>query len=347
LKMRIKFSLILVSILCACVSAHGQNFEVACPLGETPIGNHVTFDTTTNLYRAWACQNNITGAVTMQADTYIGVPTSWATLPLSGTNTGTGMILAPTATSGGAFTLNSPSSYTGNIFSVNLPLDGNPHISLGGLQIGAGGGGNAILGNVQQITATKFLSQNASGSSTGAFNLASGDSISWRNNAGTADVPLAENTSDSLTWNGNVIATTSGPVGSLPVTAVDLTAQSANIGATTIVTPSANGFYRFNCYIVKTVAPTSGSPSSTLPACNLGYTDGDTGIAKSGILVTQTNASNAVGVVGAYVSGDTKAFPAVFYAASGAAITYATTGYASVGSLTMTYAIHIRLEGPF
>jgi hypothetical protein len=36
-----------------------------------------------------------------------------------------------------------------------------------------------------------------------------------------------------------------------------------------------------------------------------------------------------------------------FFAKSGVAIQYSTTGYASSPALAMKYSLHVRLEGPF
>lgn len=130
------------------------------------------------------------------------------------------------------------------------------------------------------------------------------------------------------------------PVTSVPVFAVNLTAQAVNIGATSITTPAANGFYRASCYVVVTQAATT---SSTLPSCQIGWTDADSSTAQVTNL-TNTNSTNVVGNTGALATTFT---PPTFYAKTGVPITYATTGYASVGATPMQYAIHIRLEGPF
>jgi hypothetical protein len=48
--------------------------------------------------------------------------------------------------------------------------------------------------------ATQFISSSASPSVTGAFSLATGDFIGWRNNANNADLTLSKNTSDNLVY---------------------------------------------------------------------------------------------------------------------------------------------------
>jgi hypothetical protein len=186
------------------------------------------------------------------------------------------------------------------------------------------------------IAAQRFTAiQHSNPATTGQINLTSGDTIAWRNNANTADVALGKNTSDALTYNGNVIATTSGPV-SPPAFAVDLTAQAANFATQTFTTPSANGFYMLSSYLVITQAATT---SSTTPTVNVNYTDADSGVAES-IQVISSSSANTVGTV-------TGGLANVFYAKAGVAITLSSSGYASSGTTAMQYALHARLQGPF
>lgn len=128
--------------------------------------------------------------------------------------------------------------------------------------------------------------------------------------------------------------------GSCPsiVGSANQTAQAANISATTIITPGSNGFYRISCTVMLTQAA---GTSSTLPQCQYFYTDGDSSVAQT-INVTNTTTANSPGS-----QGSTVANPLTFFAKSGVAIQYGTTGYVSSGSPVMQYAIHVRLEGPF
>lgn len=75
---------------------------------------------------------------------------------------------------------------------------------------------NANFGTNFGLLSKHFTSVTASAASTGVVRLASTESISWRNNANGADIALAKNSSDQLTWAGVVIASSSGVV---PVTA--------------------------------------------------------------------------------------------------------------------------------
>lgn len=116
---------------------------------------------------------------------------------------------------------------------------------------------------------------------------------------------------------------------------------SGNIGATTLLTPAGNGYYRISCYTVVTQAATS---SSTLPSCQFNFTDADTGTAENGFQMLGTNTSNTVGTTGVPGAASPN-YP--FFAKGGAVIQYLTAGYASSGATSMQYAIHVRLEGPF
>jgi hypothetical protein len=122
------------------------------------------------------------------------------------------------------------------------------------------------------------------------------------------------------------------------VTAANTTGLVANVSSTPLVTPSVNGFYRASCYLVITQAATI---SSTLPVCSVTYNDGDANTAATQNLTT-TSSTNTVGT-----SSALGASIPYFFAKSGVAISYQTTGYATSGATSMAYALHFRLEGPF
>lgn len=124
-----------------------------------------------------------------------------------------------------------------------------------------------------------------------------------------------------------------GGSGSAPniVATVNLTAQGANLGPTTLVTPAADGFYLISCFMVLTTAATT---SSTLPGCYVRYTD-ETNTLHS----TQVATSSVANTVGVATQGTL-----VIYAKSGNAVSYNTIGYATSGATSMQYAIHARLE---
>lgn len=106
--------------------------------------------------------------------------------------------------------------------------------------------------------ATQFISSSSTPSVTGVVALATGDSVNWRNNANNADISLAKNSNDSLTYNSFVIPQT--------VAQVNLTAQTASIGNTTLYAVPANGagIYRMNWDFITTTAGAAGTVMATL-----------------------------------------------------------------------------------
>lgn len=118
------------------------------------------------------------------------------------------------------------------------------------------------------------------------------------------------------------------------------TTQNANIGPTSLYVVPANkpGMYRFSCTInVTLIAGTS----STLPGCQVRWTDLDTNTAQA-VSVTGTNSSNVLGTSG-QVSGFQVGNGSINVKES-TTIQYSTSGYASAGAPAMTYVLHIKLE---
>ena len=128
------------------------------------------------------------------------------------------------------------------------------------------------------------------------------------------------------------------------VASVDLTGQNNNIGATTIVTPGANGYYRISGWAVSTNTPSGGS----IPAISILFTDADSNTAQTAVLFPAKVAVNAVGSY-SFLNTGGAAFPVwsgTFYAKSGVAIQYEATSYAAGSGTALVYALHLRLEGP-
>lgn len=121
------------------------------------------------------------------------------------------------------------------------------------------------------------------------------------------------------------------------------TGQTANIAATAI-SPQINpviyalgGFYRASCYVILTTAD---GASSTLPACNVIFTDKDTGNSHT-VALTATSTANTVDTIGA---GTTTLPWGSFHAKASTTISMSTSSYASGTPATMQYAVHFRLE---
>jgi hypothetical protein len=129
----------------------------------------------------------------------------------------------------------------------------------------------------------------------------------------------------------NAINTVSNGIPSEYAT-VDLLAQTANIGSTTLYAVPAlgAGLYRVSCYAIVTSVGTT----STLPTCTIGWTDKDNSTVQT-LNLTATSTGNALTT---FTQGTM-----VLDGKASTNITYSTTGYASSGS-AMQYAIHIKVE---
>ncbi len=145
--------------------------------------------------------------------------------------------------------------------------------------------------------------------------------------------PAAPAGATNVAWqqdvSGNVSAYVPSTGGTGPVNS---TGNTANIGATTILTPASSGLYRITAYIIVTVVD---PVSSTLPSVVITWTDQDNSTSQT-FTLTPTNAGNLLTTfqqanmeVSALASGN---------------IQYSTTGYASNTPATMTFALRIRTE---
>lgn len=134
-----------------------------------------------------------------------------------------------------------------------------------------------------------------------------------------------------------------GPAAATGSAAKGYTGQTANIASTPIsplldpVIWSTGGAYRASCYVIETVADAA---SSTLPVCNVIYTDADTGNSHT-VALTSTNTGNTVDSIGA---GTTTLPWGTFHPKASTTISMSTSSYASGTPATMAYAVHFRLE---
>jgi hypothetical protein len=109
--------------------------------------------------------------------------------------------------------------------------------------------------------------------------------------------------------------------------------QTANLGSTlAYTTPATNGKnYFISCEITETVA---GSSSSTLPSCQIVYTNGLCACSTT-LVITATNTSNAVGA--------TQSGTVIANVSPSTSINISTTGYAS-SAAGMTYQLQAAVE---
>lgn len=159
----------------------------------------------------------------------------------------------------------------------------------------------------------------------GHVRLSSTGVINWRNNANGADVSLAKNTNDSLTFGGFVQPQV--------VAVLNLTGQTAAIGLTTLYTvpASGSGFYRVSYSLILTTAGTGGTIFNNF-TWNNGIATGT--ISGSSLSTTTT--------LGAEVTGYATNTGGVFYCAAGTVVTYQITFAGVTGS--PVYTLRIRLE---
>jgi len=117
---------------------------------------------------------------------------------------------------------------------------------------------------------------------------------------------------------------------------VDSNNLSANVGLTTIFTPSASGLYKISGrMIVKTV----GTISSTLPDIQFQWQDADNTTTQSKSFVASSPSGNTL------TTSVDFSFP--IYASGSQAVKYQTgdsTAYASSGATSMVYSLRIRVE---
>ncbi|HEV2225129.1 MAG TPA: hypothetical protein VGR84_19205 [Candidatus Acidoferrales bacterium] len=234
------------------------------------------------------------------------------TYPLGGSSTVNGALVW-TFRIGGTTT---PGTACSGSFTEDMRITSPGTLSLG--LAGTGLGSINLNGNTSGTIS--ILPQAAAG--TYNFNLPA--------TAGTAGQVLTSQggASVAMTWTN---------AGAPTVASVDLSGQNASIAATSFPTPyipGANGFYRFECYIVSTDTPTG----ATLPSCQANYTDADTSTVEVVTAVTTTGSVSATGATG---RGQT-----TIYAKSGVEIKYSAAGYAAGSGTALTYALHIRLVGP-
>lgn len=129
---------------------------------------------------------------------------------------------------------------------------------------------------------------------------------------------------------GNNLAGAGQPVILATATA---TAQKANISTSTLLasTPAA-GMYRLSA--VEAITSTGGT-SATLPAVQVVYTSQDAAVSATNTFIS-SNTSD--------LTSDIQQGQYLFSAGASTAVKYLTSGYASVGTATMSYSLRLILE---
>jgi hypothetical protein len=180
-----------------------------------------------------------------------------------------------------------------------------------------------IVGDINSSGASTFNALTTTGTvnigtATGTVNIGNINSLGSAYMTGTFSY-----------YNGHATA----GVGIPSVMAVsDYTLQTADLPLTTVFTPSTTGMYRVVIYISETVVATT---SSTLPATYLQWTDGDSNFTNT---LGQTNSDTLNTQAAIHYA------TATIYAAAGQPIKVSTSGYASSGTTSMKFALHVRVE---
>jgi hypothetical protein len=147
--------------------------------------------------------------------------------------------------------------------------------------------------------------------------------------------PAAPSGSTNVTFqtdgSGNVSAYVTSAT-ELTGNGADLTAQTADVSPTDLITAPVAGRYRVSVYIIVTTAD---GASSTLPKVTLTWVDADNGAGQS-FDVTPTNSGNVL---------TSAEFDDTFVSAGPSSpLSFSTSGYASGTPATMQFALHITVE---
>lgn len=124
---------------------------------------------------------------------------------------------------------------------------------------------------------------------------------------------------------------------------IDLATQSAAIGDSAIITPSATGMFRISVFLQVTRAATTSSILGGATGVVIKFNDGNGNVAQVNTMALATTA----GAIAVTAAGNTTTTnlegTMVIYARTGVVITYA-VGYTSVGVTAMQYSINLKLE---
>lgn len=121
------------------------------------------------------------------------------------------------------------------------------------------------------------------------------------------------------------------------VARINLTAQAANVGVTTLYAVPTSGAYRVSMYRMVSQAATV---SSTAPSVNFTWTDPDF-VGATTITSIATNSANTVATGALDWNGN---FSSTVNAQAGTLLQYSASGYASSGATPMQFSLHLRVE---
>lgn len=229
-----------------------------------------------------------------------------------------------TVRSGNTTGANNSGGITVNSGTVTTAVAGNVAIT-GGAASGAGTGGNVTI-----------TAGNTVGGTNGAVTIVS-SGVNAIVATAAGNVTMAQKVTS---YNG--ITTVADGVSSILGTS-DLTGQTAVVGATTLYTPTATGFYRITAYLQITTAATTSSILAGAGGVTVTYNDGDGNVAQTNTM--QFTNQNGVAAISSAANSTTTNLKGVMvvYARTGVAISFS-IGYNSVGATPMAYASHFKCE---
>ena len=176
---------------------------------------------------------------------------------------------------------------------------------------------------------------------SGQNNSSSSGVAQWSSGAYSVSTALANSTTattQAAADNSTKVATTAYVDSKLPqvIGVVNLTAQGANISATTITNASsvAAGIYQASCTVSVTRAATT---LSNLPSCYIQCVNGSDGVTKT--ILTPWNGQND----GANTTATADSYVTSCNAQAGSSIKYFTTAWSSTGATSMQYDLSLVL----
>lgn len=282
---------------------------------------------------------------------YVGINNNNPAYPLdvNGIGNFTGNVIAPTFNSG-TLSGNNSGDQDVSSFVVSGSDATLGNITVSSINGGSISGNNSgdqtdISGNAGTVTTNANLTGPVSSlgnTTTLTSQTGSGSKIVVDTGPTITNAFLSGSTNIGTVTTYNTIATVGNGV---PVerALVNLATQSAAKTTTTIFTPSITAIYRISVYLQITRAASTSSILGGTSGVVITYNDGDGNVAQTDTVALQSAAGTVVTTVSTNTTATNLEGSKIIYAKSGVAVTYA-IDYTSVGTTSMQYAAHLRME---
>lgn len=181
-------------------------------------------------------------------DNTAGAGSKWQSVADNGANTTeisafTAATFSPDAYAGGRGVFRCTGSETGCSIVADTASNSDVRVYAGGnastnKMATFNSSGLTLNQSATSVTAPIFTSSSSTPATAGVFRLASGDGIDWRNNANSANVALAKDTSDNLTYNGTAFLSSTPRLlaAAFPALTGDVTTSGGSLGTTLAAT---------------------------------------------------------------------------------------------------------------